>query len=177
MTYVITSAQPDDAASIGPLHLRNWLQNYTDVDAGIEENWIREHRGSSATAEGIIQWREFIEVANQNPAPHFCRVVRCEAGIVGYLCGHWEDSESITLGPMYLLDHAQGLGLGGRMMTEFLAWAGPACIRLGVVDCNERAIRFYRRHGFEITGEPYLWRGKLPTVLMTREATSARGCR
>ncbi|MFF0782938.1 GNAT family N-acetyltransferase [Streptomyces sp. NPDC003720] len=68
-------------------------------------------------------------------------------------------------------------GLGGRMMTEFLAWAGPACIRLGVVDCNERAIRFYRRHGFEITGEPYLWRGKLPTVLMTREATSALGCR
>ncbi|MFF0782939.1 hypothetical protein [Streptomyces sp. NPDC003720] len=80
MTYVITSAQPDDAASIGPLHLRNWLQNYTDVDAGIEESWIREHRGSSATAEGIIQWREFIEVANQNPAPHFCRVVRVRGG-------------------------------------------------------------------------------------------------
>ncbi|MER6039170.1 GNAT family N-acetyltransferase [Streptomyces sp. NPDC001835] len=96
------------------------------MDAGIEESWIREHRGSSATAEGIIQWREFIEVANQNPTPHFCGVVRCEAEIVGYLCGHWEDSESITLGPMYLLDHAQGLGLGGRMMTEFLAWAGHA---------------------------------------------------
>lgn len=174
MTYVITDAHPDDAATLGPLHLRNWLLNYLDADAGIDESWIREHRGSSATEEGITEWREFIEVANRPPAPHFCRVVRSETEIVGYLCGHQEDaSDSITLGPMYLLDHAQGHGLGGEMMTEFLTWAGPARIRLGVVDCNERAIRFYRRHGFEVTGERYLWRGKLPTLPMTREALSS----
>ncbi|MET8584911.1 GNAT family N-acetyltransferase [Streptomyces collinus] len=168
MTYVITAAHPDDAATLGPLHLRNWLRNYTDADAGIDESWIREHRGSSATAEGIAQWREFIEVANRHPAPRFCRVVRSGTELVGYLCGHWEESGTITLGPMYLLDEAQGHGLGGRMMTEFLAWAGPAPIRLGVVDCNEGAIRFYRRHGFEIAGERYLWRGRLPTLPMTR---------
>ncbi|MFB9454556.1 GNAT family N-acetyltransferase [Streptomyces antimycoticus] len=60
-------------------------------------------------------------------------------------------------------DHAQGHGLGGHMMTEFLTWAGPARIRPGVPDCDERALRFYQRHGFEITGERYLWRGRLPT--------------
>ncbi|MBP2587064.1 GNAT superfamily N-acetyltransferase [Streptomyces sp. PvR006] len=126
----------------------------------------------------MAQWREFIEKAHRNPAPHFCRVVRSKAEIVGYLCGHEEDGEggedreSITLGPMYLLDRAQGHGLGGSMMAEFLTWAGPARIRLGVADCNERAIRFYRRHGFEIAGERYLWRGRLPTLPMTREAPS-----
>ena len=176
MTYVITAARPDDAAALGPLHLRNWLQNYLNPDAGIDESWIREHRGSSATAEGIGQWREFIEAANQHRAPNFCRVVRSETEIVGYLCGHWEESESITLGPMYLLSHAQGHGLGGHMMTEFLTWAGPARIRLGVVDDNERAIRFYRRHGFEIAGERYLWRDRLPTLPMTRETPSATVC-
>lgn len=176
MTYVITAAHPDDAATLGPLHLRNWLQNYPNTDAGIDESWIREHRGSSATTEGITQWRGFIEVANQHPAPHFCRVVRSKREIVGYLCGHQDESESVTLGPMYLLDHAQGHGLGGRMMTEFLTWAGPARIRLGVADYNERAIRFYQRHGFEITGERYLWRGRLPTLPMTRESPSAADC-
>lgn len=118
MTYVITAAHPDDAATLGPLHLQNWLRNYLNADAGIDESWIREHRGSSATAEGIAEWREFIEVANeQDPAPHFCRVVRSETEIVGYLCGH-QEPESITLGPMYLLDRAQGHGLGGHMMTS-----------------------------------------------------------
>ncbi|MYS20806.1 Acetyltransferase (GNAT) domain-containing protein [Streptomyces sp. DvalAA-14] len=173
MTYVITAAHPDDAATLGPLHLRNWLRNYLNPDAGIDESWIREHRGSSATAEGVTQWREFIEVANQPSAPHFCRVVRSETDIVGYLCGHRE--ESVTLGPMYLLDQAQGHGLGGHMMTEFLTWAGPSRIRLGVTEYNERAIRFYRRHGFEVAGERYLWRGRLPTLPMTREPPSAAG--
>ncbi|MFI6416665.1 GNAT family N-acetyltransferase [Streptomyces sp. NPDC050842] len=171
MAYVITAAHPDDAAILGPLHLRNWLENYLNPDAGVDEAWIREHRGSSSTAEGITQWREFIEVANQDPAPHFCRVVRSETEIVGYLCGQGEDS--VTLGPMYLLGHAQGHGIGGRLMAEFLTWAGPARIRLGVADYNEGAIRFYLRHGFEITGERYLWRGRMPTLPMTREAPSA----
>ncbi|MFI5529711.1 GNAT family N-acetyltransferase [Kitasatospora sp. NPDC051853] len=169
MPYVITDAEPEDAAALGPLHLRNWLDNYLDEDAGVDEAWIRGQIGPSATAEGVARWREFIEVANRQPAPHFCRVVRSGAEVVGYLRGHHEESGSVTLGPMYLLDHAQGHGLGGRMMTEFLAWAGPAPIRLGVVAGNEGAVRFYRRHGFEIAGEEYLWRERLRTLPMTRE--------
>ncbi|MEE1938167.1 GNAT family N-acetyltransferase [Streptomyces sp. TRM 70361] len=173
MAYVITAARPEDAATLGPLHLRNWLQTYPNPAAGIDESWIREHRGSSATAEGITQWREFIEATSRHPDLHFCRVVRSGTEIAGYLRGHRE--ETVTLGPMYLLSHAQGHGLGGRMMTEFLTWAEPARIRLGVADYNERAIRFYRRHGFEIAGERYLWRGRLPTLPMIREAPSADG--
>ncbi|WP_432741917.1 GNAT family N-acetyltransferase [Streptomyces sp. JH002] len=173
MTYVITPARPEDAAALGPLHLRNWLLNYPNPEAGIDESWIREHRGASATAEGIAQWREFIESANGDRAPHFCRVVRSGPEIVGYLCGHRNASEPVTLGPMYLLDHAQGHGLGGLMMTAFFTWAGPAPVRLGVVDYNDRAIRFYERHGFQVAGERYLWRGRLPTLPMIREAPSA----
>lgn len=173
MAFVITPAHPDDAATLGPLHLRDWLRNYLDVDAGIDESWIREHRGASATAEGIAEWRRFIEAAESPAAPHFCRVVRSGTEIAGYLRAHWEGAESITLGPMYLQEHAQGHGVGGRLMAEFLTWAGPARIRLGVVERNAGAIRFYRRHGFAVTGEPRLWRGRLPTVFMTREAPAA----
>ncbi|MFE0642949.1 GNAT family N-acetyltransferase [Streptomyces sp. NPDC058877] len=170
MSFTIATAHPDDAAALGPLHLANWLQNYPRADVGVDESWIREQRGSSATPEGIAQWREFIEVANQHPSPHFCRVVRSGAEIVGYLCGHWE--ESITLGPMYLLGCAQGHGLGDRLMAEFFTWAGPARIRLRVADHNERAIRFSLRHGFEMAGERYLWRGRMPTLPMIREASA-----
>jgi ribosomal protein S18 acetylase RimI-like enzyme len=170
MTYMITAAHPDDAASLGPLHLRLWLQTYPNADAGIDESWILEHRGSSATTEGITQWREFIEAANKQPELNFCRVVRSDTEIVGYLCGRRD--AVVTLGPMYVLNDAQGHGLGGRMMTEFLTWAGPARISLWVTDYNEQAVRFYRRHGFETTGERELWRGKLPNLRMTREVRS-----
>ncbi|GCE02282.1 GNAT family N-acetyltransferase [Embleya hyalina] len=170
MTYVIESARPDDAAGLGALLLRAWLQTYPNPELGIDEYWIREHRGSSATAEGIARWRKFVEARNRQPDLLFCRVVRSDTGIVGVLCGR--RGEMVTLGPMYLLSHVQGRGLGARMMTEFLTWAGAAPVCLWVTEYNDDAIRFYRRHGFEITGERELWRGRLPNLRMTRELTS-----
>ncbi|MFF8711444.1 GNAT family N-acetyltransferase [Streptomyces sp. NPDC015184] len=172
MTHVIEPPRADDASSLGPLQLRVWLQTYPCADAGIDETWIREHRGSSATTEGIAQWREFIEAAGRQPDLLFCRVVRSGTKIVGFLCGRRD--EVVNLGPMYLLDEAQGRGTGDRLMGEFLAWAGSAPMRLWVTDYNERAIRFYQRYGFRATGERELWRGKLPNMRMIRDAASSR---
>ncbi|MEU9045207.1 MULTISPECIES: GNAT family N-acetyltransferase [unclassified Kitasatospora] len=171
MVHQIEVPCADDAASLGPLLLRAWLQTYPNEDAGIDETWIREHRGSSATPEGIAQWRAFIEEAKRQPDVLFCRVIRFEARITGFLCGRRD--EVVTLGPMYLLDEAQGQGIGSRMMNEFLAWAGDTPMRLWVTDYNERAVRFYQRYGFTTTGERELWRGRLPNVRMTRNTTSS----
>ncbi|MET9916833.1 GNAT family N-acetyltransferase [Streptomyces sp. NPDC006435] len=172
MTHVIESPRADDASSLGLLQLRVWLQTYPCAEAGIDEPWIREHRGFSATTGGIAQWREFIEAAGSRPDLLFCRVVRSGTEIVGFLCGRRD--EVVSLGPMYLLDEAQGRGTGGRLMGEFLTWAGSAPMRLWVTDYNERAIRFYQRHGFKATGERELWRGKLPNIRMIRDAPSSR---
>ncbi|MEU9245765.1 GNAT family N-acetyltransferase [Streptomyces sp. NPDC048385] len=160
---------PDDAAPVGRMQLRAWLQTYPNEGAGIDEAWIREHRGVSVTAEGIAQWREFIENATRQPDVLFCRVVRSRAEIVGILCGRRD--EVVTLGPMYLLNEAQGQGIGGRLMGEFLGWAQDAPMRLWVTDYNERAIRFYERFGFRTTDERELWRDKLPNVRMVRESS------
>ncbi|MEU7897451.1 GNAT family N-acetyltransferase [Nonomuraea sp. NPDC049152] len=169
MTCLIEAPHPGDAEAVGRMVLRAWLQTYPNEEAGIDENWIREHRGSTATAEGVAQWREFIEEAKRWPDLLFCRVVRSEAEIVGVLCGRRD--EMVSLGPMYLLNEAQGQGIGDELMSEFLAWAGDAPIHLWVTEYNERAIRFYQRYGFKITGERELWRGKLPNVRMAQVST------
>ncbi|MFC5637385.1 hypothetical protein [Streptomyces bullii] len=91
MTHVIASPRPEDAASLGPLQLRVWLQTYPNEAAGIDETWIREHRGASDTPEGIDWRREFIEAAEQRPDLLFCRAVRSGTEIVGFLCGRRED--------------------------------------------------------------------------------------
>ncbi|MFG2923259.1 GNAT family N-acetyltransferase [Streptomyces sp. NPDC048305] len=171
MNHVIESPRADDAASMGPLQLRVWLQTYPCADAEIDEIWIREQRGFSATTEGIAPWREFIQAVGRQLDLLFCRVVRSGRDIVGFLCGRQD--EVVTLGPMHLLDEAQGRGTGGRLMDEFLTWAGNAPIRLWGTDYNERAIRFYQRYGFKATGERELWRGKLPNIRMIRDATSS----
>ncbi|MBD0688363.1 GNAT family N-acetyltransferase [Streptomyces sp. CBMA123] len=168
MAHQIEVPHPDDAALVGHVQLRAWLQTYPNEGAGIDETWIREHRGSAVTAEGIAQWREFIEEAMRHPDLLFCRVVRSGAEIVGFLCGRRDDV--VTLGPMYLLHEAQGQGAGGRLMDEFLAWAQDDPMLLWVTEYNERAIRFYERYGFRTTGERELWRGKLPNVRMARES-------
>ncbi|MFE9859928.1 GNAT family N-acetyltransferase [Streptomyces sp. NPDC005780] len=175
MNHVIEVPAPDDAASLGPLLLAVWLQTYPNAEAGVDEAWIREHRGSAATAEGIAGWREFIEAAGRRPDLLFCRVVRSGTELVGFLCGR--RGEGVTLGPMYLREEARGHGAGGRLMGEFLAWADGAPIRLWVTEYNERAVRFYERYGFEATGERELWRGRLPNVRMVRSCTpnAARG--
>jgi GNAT superfamily N-acetyltransferase len=169
--FVIDSARAEDAPALAHALLTAWLQTYPNRDVGIDEAWIRAHRGDVVTSEGIAQWREFIEEAERQPARCLCRVVRHGEEIVGLLCGRRD--EGVRLGPMYLLRQAQGRGIGRRLMAAFLAWADGAPIRLWVTTYNERAISFYRHYGFEDTGERLLWGDRLPNIRMTR-ASGAR---
>ncbi|MGX1909304.1 GNAT family N-acetyltransferase [Streptomyces phaeochromogenes] len=164
MTHLIESPHTGDAAAISQIQLKAWLQTYPNKEAGIDEAWIRDHRGFTTTAEGIAQWREFIQEASNQPDRLFCRTVRSTVEIVGLMCGRRD--EWVTLGPMYLLNEAQGHGTGSQLMSEFLDWAGDAPIRLWVTAYNERAIRFYERYGFTPTGEQELWKGRLPNMRM-----------
>jgi GNAT superfamily N-acetyltransferase len=167
VTHRIEAPHPTDAEAVGRMQLRAWLQTYPNDAAGIDETWIREQRGSAVTTQGITRWREFIAEAGRRPNLLFCRVVLAEAEIVGLLCGRRD--ETVTLGPMYLLNEAQGQGIGQGLMGEFLPWAEDAPIHLWVTDYNKRAIRFYEHHGFKLTGERELWRGRLPNVRMVRD--------
>jgi len=57
---------------------------------------------------------------------------------------------------IYVLDEAQGEGLGKRLMDEALAWLaaeGRAPVWLGVWSGNLSAQRFYDRYGFAKVGE------------------------
>jgi GNAT superfamily N-acetyltransferase len=167
MAHLIDTPRVDDAEATARMHLQAWLQTYPNEDAGIDEFWIKEHLGSVATAEGIAQWRGFFADVTRQPDQFFGRVVRSGAEIVGFLCGR--RAEVVSLGPMYLLNEVQGQGLGGRLMREFLSWAGERAMHLWVTTYNERAVRFYQHFGFEPTGEEELWRGKLPNIRMARD--------
>lgn len=66
-----------------------------------------------------------------------------------------ELSTRVELSKMYVLESHHRSGAAAQLMQSGIAWAadsGAASVWLGVNRKNERAQRFYRKHGFEVTG-------------------------
>lgn len=65
------------------------------------------------------------------------------------------DRPALELSKMYVLPDAHGAGTATALMSAALQHAaaeGAACVWLGVNQRNERAQRFYAKHGFTVTG-------------------------
>ncbi|MGI9124250.1 MAG: GNAT family N-acetyltransferase [Mycobacterium sp.] len=97
-------------------------------------------------------------------------VLTARAGgrIIGYamlVCGVGDDPAvaravrqrpAVELSKMYVLADHHRSGAAAALMESGLGWAaksGAHAVWLGVNQKNERAQRFYRKHGFEMTGE------------------------
>lgn len=173
MRHSIRTPSVADAEAVSRTHLRAWLETYPRPGSGIDKDWIAQHLGHLGTAEGTAGWRREILATEREPHRVFCRIMRSDTDVAGFLYGHREDV--VTLGPMYLLREAQGSGVAHRLMDEFLAWADGTAMRLWVSTFNERAIRFYTRYGFVATGERELWRGRLWNLRMARPAHPPHG--
>ena len=108
-------------------------------------------------------------------------IAETESGIVGYAkLAMTETPEMVPADyPMELvrlyLDHRYyGRGIGEKLLSEIcsrVVEAGHRGLWLRVWQKNEGAIRFYRRHGFEIVGSQPYFIGKTPNpvVLMCAE--------
>jgi ribosomal protein S18 acetylase RimI-like enzyme len=62
---------------------------------------------------------------------------------------------AVELSKMYVLPDVHGAGVSAALMTAALERAvrlGAACVWLGVNQENQRAQRFYGKHGFEVSG-------------------------
>lgn len=90
----------------------------------------------------------------EDPAHHVL-IARSGARIVGYamLVRH-QDDQPAELSKMYVLPEFHG-GPAAELIRHVIDWAtacGAPAVWLGVNRKNERAQRFYRKHGFDVTG-------------------------
>ena len=77
--------------------------------------------------------------------------------IVGYavLVRAGRDADEVELSKIYLLPTHHRSGAAGELLAAGVDWAagfGASAVWLGVNRHNVRAQRFYRKHGFEVTG-------------------------
>ncbi len=83
---------------------------------------------------------------------------RRDGAVIGYAMlvrGDDRRDGPVELSKMYVLTEHHRTGAADELMLAGLRWAaegGATRVWLGVNRANERAQRFYRRHGFAVTG-------------------------
>jgi diamine N-acetyltransferase len=150
---VITTrrARPEDAAPLAAFAARLFHQTY---DAFNTPENMRAY-----VAENFAPERVAAELGDPDIR---VRLAEAEGRLAGYMylrCGPAPEcvpaAAPIELGRVYVDAPWQGRGLAARLLDESLReareWGGDA-LWLAVWQRNERAIRFYRKHGFEVVG-------------------------
>jgi len=101
--------------------------------------------------------------------PQRAVLVAKEDGILaGFVILDWKDEAMPEIDWLIVGRAWQGKGVAHRLMEAALAEIGEGVpVQLGVIHFNERAIAFYKKHGFEDTGR-IVGRHKIPRRLMVR---------
>lgn len=165
--FAIEHATAADVTGIGRAHLQATLDTYPNETAGINEAWLKEEFGHFAAPSGDRYRLKTVGQAEANPNLVIYDVVKNLQGqIVGFL--HvTRGVRQVKLEGLYLMEEARGTGVSDQLMERALRFAGDQVMDLEVVEYNERAINFYKKHGFAIVPASRRLRNqKLPVIIM-----------
>lgn len=154
--YDVGPLRADDVEGLGALHCRVWQVTYADLlteealaaltPERFARGWAR--RATQLAQDGALPDGEQVLVARHGGVP------------VGFISvGDPREADppvELQLWALNALPEHQGTGLAQRLMAEGL---GDRPAYLWVARGNERAIRFYRRHGFALDGTEQTDRG------------------
>ena len=139
---VVRTTRPEDAVALAHLHLDVWDDAYT----GLMPQQILDDRRERVD-ERIASWQRVLSEHDRT------LVAEGRDGLIGFAsAGPGRDDEvDIPLELMALYVRAAWWGTGvGHTLLE--AAIGNRAAYLCVLEGNDRAIRFYERHGFAVDG-------------------------
>ncbi|GAA5017122.1 GNAT family N-acetyltransferase [Actinopolymorpha pittospori] len=141
--YAIRPPRPADATSLGHVHIRIWREAYVGL---MPQQFLDKLDPRQST----IRWLTMLE----QPDERVTRLIGlAEQEIVGFIAvGPARDDDAPTsteLQVINVLAAHHGTGLANQLLTAAL---GDAAAYLWVVEGNERALAFYRRHRFAVDG-------------------------
>jgi ribosomal protein S18 acetylase RimI-like enzyme len=108
-------------------------------------------------------------------------IAKVDGKLVGYIDPRIDEQNHRRIGAIYVSPEAQGMGVGGKLMSKVLGLYGrDQDIFLEVVSYNQNAIDFYERFGFEKTdtvvpeeeGRPDYMKTPPPQIEMVLKAES-----
>ena len=130
---MIRAATPADAQAIAEVEVRCWQRDYADI--------VPADRLAERTLETrLARWHEILA----GDATIAVADVAGGGGVAGYVA-----TGPGVLRALYVAPHAQGAGVGTALLAHgHAALAGTGEATLWVFRDNERARRFYERHGW-----------------------------
>ena len=143
-------APADEDAAIG-LWLRTWLLAYPQIDFTQRVDWWRQ------------RWRDELV-----PAATIA-VAEADNEIIGFVT---VDPVTFDLDQMVVAPEAWGSGVASALIAEAKR-ISPQGLDLHVNQDNVRAVRFYEKQGFVVSGEAFNWRSGAPVHKMSWRPTSA----
>jgi len=137
-------ASTDEDAAI-ELWRRTWQLAYPQIDFSARLDWWRERWRSELVAIAAIA------------------VAETEGRLAGFVT---VDPQSFDLDQIVVAPEAWGTGIASALIAEAKRLS-PNGLDLHVNKDNARAIRFYEKHGFAISGEALNWRSGAPVHKMS----------
>jgi putative acetyltransferase len=143
--FTLRRYAPADEEPAIQLWLRTWQLAYPSIDFTQRVEWWRQRwRGELVPAATII-------------------VAEADAKMVGFVT---VDPRTFDLDQLVVAPEAWGLGVAAALIAEAKR-ISPAGLDLHVNKDNARAIRFYEKVGFVISGEALNWRSGAPVHKMS----------
>jgi putative acetyltransferase len=145
LQFSLRPYRPADENAAIELWRRTWQQHYPRIDFSARVDWWRQ------------RWQtELVPVAH---------IAIAEAGntMLGFVT---VDTKSFDLDQIVVAPEAWGSGVAAALIDEAKRLS-PQGLDLHVNKDNLRAIRFYEKHGFAISGEALNWRSGAPVHKMS----------
>jgi ribosomal protein S18 acetylase RimI-like enzyme len=140
MACIISEAKLGDAEGITFVQKTTWLATYPNDQAGISYQDI---------AEKVSHFGQGMRNNLAKNDPNVMHWVAKDADKIIGMCVAAKGTDKNTLGAIYVLPEYQGKHVGSQLLDKALAWLGrEKDIVLGVVAYNQKAIGFYKSHGF-----------------------------
>jgi putative acetyltransferase len=143
--FTLRPYTPADEDAAIELWRRTWQQAYPRIDFTARLDWWRQ------------RWRdELVPVAT-------IAVAESDGKMVGFVT---VDVSTFDLDQIVVAPETWGMGVATALMAEAKR-ISPAGLDLHVNTDNTRAIGFYEKHGFVISGEAINWRSGAPVHKMS----------
>lgn len=152
MSYEIKKVKSTELQLLKELGIKTFLDTFED---SYSDEDFQDYFDSAFTIEKLAE-----ELEDSNSETYFYEV---DSNIVGYFKLNIGESQTEPMGEQYLelqriyfLKEAQGGGKGANIINyaeERAKALNKTHIWLGVWKHNEQALKFYNKHGFQVTGE------------------------
>lgn len=148
----IVIPKPTDAESVYELFRKTWLETYPNDKLGITKDDVSRHYLPENKAAKLVRFRDYYQKLNDDfeNQDMWAWVAKVNSKVIGIVT--YDREIPAKVGALYVLPSHHGEGVGKALMQHVLEIIGNQEVVVNVASYNSKAIEFYKKFGFAITG-------------------------